>query len=990
MALQIDALTGQVKGYPVAAEGFVRVEGQLISAQDLQVKVGGNQLNLNGDAGEGSGLDWRVDAQELAIFHKDFPGHLQGQGNVSGLLDGSRLTLRIAALEGQVKGYPLKASGGIRVEDKQLSAQNLKVNIGDNLLSLNGQADSDAGINWQLAAEELVTLHPEFPGFLKGQGHAKGLLDGSRLALQIDELAGEVRGYPVKAAGGVSVEGEQLAAQNLQMTVGDNLISFNGQAYEDSGIDWRFAAPELAAFYPALAGRLNGQGNVQGLLDGSRLALRIDALDGRVQGYPLKAAGSLRVEGEQLSAQHLNINVGDNLLSLNGQADDGKGVNWLLDAPALVTLHSSLAGQLKGQGHVAGLLDGSRLALNIAELGGEVNSYPVQVQGAVRVQRKRLSADKLRVNVGENVISLNGDAAEDSGLDWLIDAPALVAFHPQLSGQLAGKGKAQGRLDGSRLVVSIDELAGKVNDYPVAASGALRVVSKRLFADELTVSVGKNTVSLNGQADTDEGIEWRLDAPQLVAFHPELSGQLAGKGRASGRLDGSQLALEIDELKGKVRDYPVKAGGTVRWQKGQLSADQLKLSVGKNVISLNGQVAADEGIDWQIDAPELAALYPELKGDLTGSGSAQGLFGGSPLRVTIAELVGEIQGYPLQADGVVRFEDQQLFADDLTLTVAGNALILNGQVDEDKGINWRLNAAKLSALHPTLSGELKGNGVIKALLDGSRLTLEIDKLQGRVRDYPLRASGSIKVKDQLLSAQNFTLRMGENKISLNGVADEVSGIDWRLDAPALVALHPELSGFVKGRGNARGLLDGSRLAFRVDELTGRVKDYPLQAGGEVRIRKGVVSARDFRLSMGKNKLRIDGVADEATGVDWELDAPDLAALHPAAAGFLAGNGKVKGKLDGSRAAVRINKLEGRIKGFPVRVVGGVGLRDGLVSANDLRVALGVNNLRLDGVANEKKGINWVLDAPQLAQIEPSLQGHLQGNGNIKACWTAPA
>ena len=64
---------------------------------------------------------------------------------------------------------------------------------------------------------------------------------------------------------------------------------------------------------------------------------------------------------------------------------------------------------------------------------------------------------------------------------------------------------------------------------------------------------------------------------------------------------------------------------------------------------------------------------------------------------------------------------------------------------------------------------------------------------------------------------------------LDGVADEDKGIDWTLAAKDLgkLKLHPELSGALSGEGNVKGLLDGSRVALRVDRLDGKLKDLSL-------------------------------------------------------------------------------------------------------------------------------------------------------------------
>ncbi|MEZ5449677.1 MAG: hypothetical protein R3E89_12060 [Thiolinea sp.] len=79
--------------------------------------------------------------------------------------------------------------------------------------------------------------------------------------------------------------------------------------------------------------------------------------------------------------------------------------------------------------------------------------------------------------------------------------------------------------------------------------------------------------------------------------------------------------------------------------------------------------------------------------------------------------------------------------------------------------------------------------------------------------------------------------------------------------------------------------------MRIAELRGKIKDYPLQAQGEVRLEDQLLAARKFQLEVGNNRIRLDGVADEATGLSWILDAPNLEALHLQLSGQLRGGAR---------------------------------------------------------------------------------------------------
>ncbi|MCB1639632.1 MAG: hypothetical protein KDI15_12390, partial [Thiothrix sp.] len=356
---------------------------------------------------------------------------------------------------------------------------------------------------------------------------------------------------------------------------------------------------------------------------------------------------------------------------------------------------------------------------------------------------------------------------------------------------------------------------------------------------------------------------------------------------------------------------------------------------------------------------------------------------GSRLSLHVETLEGRIRDYPVQAGGELRLLNQVLSASNMQITVGDNQLVLNGTADEDKGLDWKLKAGDLSQLYPAVVGNLEGNGNARGLLDGSRLTLQVDELQGKVRDYPVSARGKVQVRDRLLSADGLVLALGDNEVRLDGTADEGKGLHWQLDAAKLAQLQPSLSGNLKGRGTARGLLDGSRLTLQVAELDGRVRGYPVSAGGEVRVRDKVLSAEDLALALGDNRIVLNGTADEKTGLDWRIDAPDLSQINPALDGRLKGQGMAKGLLDGSRLALHVESLDGRIKGFPLSARGDVRLRDRVLSAEDLQLALGDNRVVLDGTADEGQGLAWRLDARQLVQLNPALDGELKGYGTAR-------
>ncbi|MCK9619237.1 MAG: translocation/assembly module TamB domain-containing protein [Methylobacter sp.] len=112
-----------------------------------------------------------------------------------------------------------------------------------------------------------------------------------------------------------------------------------------------------------------------------------------------------------------------------------------------------------------------------------------------------------------------------------------------------------------------------------------------------------------------------------VILSPELPGSLTFDTRIKGRLDDKALQLnaDINKLSGKLRGYPVSAGGKLALAGEQLKVDDFKVISGPNKIAVNGTLGQEQAaLIVAIDAPALESLWPKLGGSLKGDGRLQG------------------------------------------------------------------------------------------------------------------------------------------------------------------------------------------------------------------------------------------------------------------------------------------------------------------------------------------------------------------------------
>lgn len=465
--------------------------------------------------------------------------------------------------------------------------------------------------------------------------------------------------------------------------------------------------------------------------------------------------------------------------------------------------------------------------------------------------------------------------------------------------------------------------------------------------------------------------------------------------------DSQRLGVGSVDLKatGEVIDYQLAVNGNWKYAdypryqlemmgKGnleQLDVENLDLTGDAGSAHLQGIMSWSPKLNWDLeltgDDLNPAAFLEQLPGNLDMVWQSTGTFDEiAKVQLTLKSLTGQLQDYPVDAQMLITIEGDQGTLESLNTKVGDNQLSATGTANEQIDIQWQLDAPLLSQLHPTLTGKLKGNGLIRGKRDGSQFQLAIETLKGKVLDYPVEATGGIGLDGELASAENLKLSVGNNHLTLDGNADEQKGINWSLDAKKLSQIAPDLNGSLKGSGKATGLLDGSRGAIQIDNLKGKIQDYPINAKGKLVYKDQHVEADQLKLAVGNNRVQLQG--STASVLDWKLDAQNLKQLYPDISGFVKGHGKLAAKLDGSSFKVNIAQLDGKIDGRPLKASGDVESLDGVITVKDLVVLAGQNKLNASGNASEPFDLNLDIDAPKLSQVWPGLAGSLKGGGKV--------
>jgi translocation and assembly module TamB len=152
----------------------------------------------------------------------------------------------------------------------------------------------------------------------------------------------------------------------------------------------------------------------------------------------------------------------------------------------------------------------------------------------------------------------------------------------------------------------------------------------------------------------------------------------------------------------------------------------------------------------------------------------------------------------------------ELDINSINIAVLDGAAHGGAVVKWDAGVIWNthlsgagLNPGALWSEWPgQLAFELGSAGEAK---DGHlRANVNVAKLAGRLRGYPLDGHAQLTVNDDDYELRGAELRSDTNSARVRGALNKDWQLDWDISAPKLVALLPQLQGALNARGQVRG------------------------------------------------------------------------------------------------------------------------------------------------------------------------------------------
>jgi translocation and assembly module TamB len=124
-----------------------------------------------------------------------------------------------------------------------------------------------------------------------------------------------------------------------------------------------------------------------------------------------------------------------------------------------------------------------------------------------------------------------------------------------------------------------------------------------------------------------------------------------------------------------------------------------------------------------------------------------------------------------------------------------------------------------------ISGKLAGQGTVA----GPHAKIEFALDASRLRDAPLGGGGRFAVAGQRLSAADFDLRLGTNRVNVSGAfGGRNDTLRLRVDAPRLATLDPRLTGRVKGEAQLSGSLQSPHVRFEANAEALKAADVSIE------------------------------------------------------------------------------------------------------------------------------------------------------------------
>ncbi len=822
LTVELESLEGVLREFPLNSSGTVSLDNGTVAIENFRIKSGDSSIRLSGTAAETVELNLQAELADLSSLVPEAGGRVQLQGTVKGsrsnpalniTLEGKGLKLEEYAVE-QLQAT-LNADLSLDEADSGLDIHALDIVLNEQAkLQATGQVGWSGGVSWQLTLEgkdlDPALFAPDWPGTISTSLTSSGRLAGDELKadLGIEQLGGDLRGFPLSGSGSAAFVDNTLTLADLRLQSGSSQVQINGRAGNALDLSFTAESSDLASLLPGAAGIFQLQGTAGGSREQPQLALTLDGSGLALDSYRLEklqvgikadlaangtieaalTAGGIEVAKEQISKVELQLmgNLAKHQLDLSIAGSPGD-------------LQLVLAGGMEDDQWQGQL---SRLEAETGQFGSWQIVDPVAVMLAKT--GCALSGFKLVQNQAQQqgTVTLDGKWQQEEG--WQV-AAGLADFSlarleewglpvPVMTGQLGaavtarGKGAVPDRLD---LSVSLPELTLITGDEDAESDDA--TVSWQWTDNTVKVQLENGNGELTAHTLFQDGSEASLAV--------KLKDSSGFTDPAAIVLDGG-LDINLKDLKplAPISNYMVQAkgefGGTVTIQGTAANP------------SLNGRMALKDG---EIVIPVAGLALHELELAVTGDTTANRMtltIASGEGTVKVAGAVSQDPQHHWQADFTIKGEEfkavdlteyQVLISPDLRLVYGAGGTSLSGRVTVPEAhIAPTGFAGSVSSSGDVVVVDGEGEPEKKKLplsmnlelVMGDQVVVDAFGVQGflegrlQVRQKPGQAItgvGSLNLRDGVFAIKNSQVKISRGRVFYQGGSIENPGLDVQAD-----------------------------------------------------------------------------------------------------------------------------------------------------------------------------------------------------------------
>ena len=369
-------------------------------------------------------------------------------------------------------------------------------------------------------------------------------------------------------------------------------------------------------------------------------------------------------------------------------------------------------------------------------------------------------------------------------------------------------------------------------------------------------------------------------------------------------------------------------------------------------------------INWQIELPSKSIVKGKgaITGNLNNSHIKQQLSG--PLQLTLdAKLNNLLKDFNWQAKiDASHFDSSKLHPDWPALN---GAFKLQAKGD----LNTAMLTGNLDGHHTEL-GNFNAEFNLKRLSNNS---IQIDqiKLQAPINNTQLNVSG-LWMPDS---------RGGDINLNLNW-----QNLRWP-------AQHSSWFNSSQGQASIEGNIDRYKIKLSTDSPWPQTAPSSWNALAEGNLEG--LNFHSLRVNALKGEINATGKLNWRSGLSWKADihATNInpAGLWPQWPGLLKANMTNTGTFINDKLItdLKIDKLNGTLRDFPVSLHSQLGLRDNDLDIEFFDFQSGDSQVSVSGRAGNTLKLDWSIAATNLAELYPLAQGKLQAKGQLSGLRDAP-